>query len=115
MYEERPSRIQGGLVWTPRASGAEKRILPDGCMDLLWDGRSLSVAGADTHAQVFRSAPGAVMTGLRFAPGLAPFVLGVAADEVAVLADSGWSSAAIAREVGLSARQRLRRPGPPRA
>jgi AraC-like DNA-binding protein len=163
VYEERPSRIEGGFVWTSRATGTEKRVLPDGCMDLLWDGRSLSVAGADTHAQVFRSAPGAVMTGLRFPPGFAPRVLGIAADEltdqripldalwpaarvrritdllaasaapgrvleeiavdhrpepdddaalvdeVAALARSGWASAAIAREVGLSARQLQRR------
>ncbi len=163
MYEERPSRIVGGFVWTSRTTGGEKRILPDGCMDLLWDGRTLSVAGADTHAQVFRSAPGAVMTGLRFPPGLAPRVLGVAADaltdqrvplealwpagrvrrfedvlgtadtpgrvleavaldhrpepdanellvdEVAALAGAGFGSAAIARHVGLSARQLQRR------
>jgi AraC-like DNA-binding protein len=163
VYEERPSRIEGGFVWTSRATGDEKRILPDGCMDLLWDGRTVTVAGADTHAQLFRSAPGARMTGLRFPPGLAPRVLGIAADElvdqrvsldalwpaarvrritellaasatpgrvleavaidhrpepdddtelvdeVAVLAGAGWASAAIAREVGLSARQLQRR------
>jgi AraC-like DNA-binding protein len=163
VYEERPSRISGGFVWSSRATGDEKRVLPDGCMDLLWDGRVLSVAGADTHAQLFRSTPGAVMTGLRFPPGLAPRVLGVSADEltdqrvpldalwpaarvrrvtellaasatpglvledvaldhrpepddetalvdeVARLAGAGWASAAIARQVGLSARQLQRR------
>jgi AraC-like DNA-binding protein len=163
VYEERPSRIAGGFVWTSRAVGAEKRILPDGCMDLLWDGSTVSVAGADTHAQLFRAAPGAAMTGLRFPPGLAPRVLGVAADElvdqrvpldsiwpaarvrriaellassatpgrvleavaldhrpepdaetalvdeVAALAGRGWASGAIARQVGLSARQLQRR------
>jgi AraC-like DNA-binding protein len=163
VYEERPSRIAGGFVWVSRAAGDEKRILPDGCMDLLWDGRLVTIAGADTHAQLFRSVPGAVMTGLRFPPGLAPRVLGVSADdltdqrvaldalwpsarvrrntdslasstspgrvreavardhrpepdeetalvtEVATLAGEGWGSAAIAHQVGLSARQLQRR------
>jgi AraC-like DNA-binding protein len=100
VYEERPSRIAGGFIWTSRATGREKRVLPDGCMDLLWDGRTLSVAGADTHAQLFHSTPGAVMTGLRFPPGLAPRVLGVSADALTdqrVPLDALWPSARVRR------------------
>lgn len=61
---------------------SEKRVLPDGCMDLLLlDGRVV-VAGPDTAAHLARSAPGSVTTGLRFRPGALPALLGVAADAV---------------------------------
>jgi len=163
VYRERPSRVPGGFVWTSRATGDDTRVLPDGCMDLLWDGRRIVVAGADTHAQLVRKEPGTVMTGLRFAPGFAPRVLGVPADaltdrhvpldaiwpadrarrvtdalaasarpgreleaialetapvpdadtelvdEVVALTRAGWTTAAIADRVGLSARQLQRR------
>ena len=83
MYEERRSRLQGAFVWRRRGAGEVVRILPDGCMDLIWasDGR-LIVAGPDTAAQIFESSPGPVLTGLRFAPGIGPIVLGVAAHEL---------------------------------
>jgi AraC-like DNA-binding protein len=106
VYEERPSRILGGFVWTSRAAGGEKRILPDGCMDLLWDGTSVSVAGPDTHAQLFRAAPGTAMTGLRFPPGLAPRVLGVPADTLTdqrVPLDALWPAARVRRVTELVA------------
>jgi AraC-like DNA-binding protein len=82
MYRERPSRVPGGFVWSSVSSGDDARVLPDGCMDLLWDGRDLSIAGADTHAQLFGYEAGATMTGLRFAPGYAPRVLGVPAADL---------------------------------
>jgi len=83
MYRERPSRVPGGVVWTAtRSPGETARVLPDGCMDLLWDGRSVQVAGADTHAQVLAVDRPSSMTGLRFAPGDAPRVLGLPADEL---------------------------------
>src|SRR5579862_5382421 len=100
MYRERPSRVPGGFVWTSVSSGDEVRVLPDGCMDLLWDGHDLSIAGADTHAQLFRSEPGSVMTGLRFAPGYAPRVFGVPADELTdqrVDLDSVWQPGEVER------------------
>jgi AraC-like DNA-binding protein len=101
MYRERASRVPGGFVWTSVATGDEKRVLPDGCMDLLWNGHEIAVAGADTHAKVFTSEPGSRMTGLRFAPGDAPRVLGAPADaftnERVPLADV-WSPARV-REV----------------
>ena len=80
MYREQPSRIPGAFIWSSVSTGGEIRVLPDGCMDLLWDGHEVSIAGPDTHAQVFESAAGSTMTGLRFAPGFAPRVLGVPAD-----------------------------------
>ena len=100
MYQERPSRVPGGFVWTSVATGDETRVLPDGCMDFLWDGAYISIAGADTNAQVFHAHPGAAMTGLRFAPGYAPRVLGVPADEFTdqrVPLDAVWPAAEVER------------------
>jgi AraC-like DNA-binding protein len=100
MYRERPSRVPGGFVWSSVSTGDEVRVLPDGCMDFLWDGEYLSIAGADTHAQVFHSEPGSAMTGLRFAPGYAPRVLGVPAHEFTdqrVPLDAVWPAADVRR------------------
>ena len=52
-------------------------VLPDACVDLLWDGARLSIAGPDTHAQHARIAPGQCVQGLRFAPAVAAHWLGV--------------------------------------
>ncbi|MFH9733994.1 helix-turn-helix domain-containing protein [Streptomyces sp. NPDC017260] len=82
MYAERASRLTGAVVWTntPTAPGTG-RVLPDGCMDLLWyDGRLL-VAGPDTRAHVTEGAPGP-WAGVRFYPGAAPALLGVPAHEL---------------------------------
>lgn len=106
MYRERASRIAGGFVWTSRATAGMKRILPDGCMDLLWDGRGLSVAGADTRAQLFDGVPGSAMTGLRFPPGFAPRVLGLPADELTdrrVPLDALWPAERVRRATDLVA------------
>ncbi|MBK3645243.1 helix-turn-helix domain-containing protein [Streptomyces sp. MBT33] len=82
MYEERPSRLTGAVVWrnTPAEAGVG-RVLPDGCMDLLWHDGRLLVAGPDTHAYVTGGAPG-LWTGVRFFPGTAPSILGVPAHEL---------------------------------
>lgn len=52
-------------------------VLPDACVDLLWDGVRLSIAGPDTRAQYAHIAPGRRVQGLRFAPGAATRWLGV--------------------------------------
>lgn len=72
--------MPGGFVWTSVSLGEAVRVLPDGCIDLLWDGQTVSIAGPDTRAQCYVGAPGSTMTGLRFAPGYGPRVLGVPAD-----------------------------------
>ena len=51
-------------------------VLPDACIDLLWDGARLSIAGPDTHALYARIAPGGRVQGLRFAPAIAARWLG---------------------------------------
>jgi AraC-like DNA-binding protein len=55
------------------------RILPDGCMDLVWTGERLLVAGPDTRATPLEPRPDARLAGLRFRPGIAPAFLGVPA------------------------------------
>ncbi|GAA3338338.1 helix-turn-helix transcriptional regulator [Amorphoplanes nipponensis] len=59
-----------------------KRILPDGCLDLIWHEGSVFIAGPDTTAQLGTAPPGARFAALRFAAGTGPGVLGVPADEL---------------------------------
>ncbi|MFJ9540974.1 helix-turn-helix domain-containing protein [Streptomyces sp. NPDC101225] len=104
MYVERPSRLPGAVVWrnTPAGAGAG-RVLPDGCMDLLWHGDRLLVAGPDTRAYATDGAPGG-WTGVRFGPGTAPALLGVPAHELrdrrVALADL-WPAAEVRRLTAL--------------
>ncbi len=103
MYHERAARLPGAVVWTRTESAVEDvRVLPDGCMDLIWTNTGeLFVAGPDTVAYLHAAEPGRVLTGLRFAPGVAPVVLGVAANELAdgrVNLDQLWRPAEV-REV----------------
>ncbi|TDU88418.1 AraC family transcriptional regulator [Kribbella voronezhensis] len=81
-YRERAARLPGAVLWTRTADGGAYRILPDGCMDLLWIEGELLVAGPDTKAYVSSSARGARCAAIRFAPGTAPGFLGVPAREV---------------------------------
>lgn len=97
MYEERASRVPGAVRWSS-TSQRPTRVLPDGCLDLLWWGERLVVAGPDTTAYV--AAPTGRVTGLRFAPGVGPRVLGVPASELRdrrVPLDALWSSAEVRR------------------
>ncbi|GAA4626177.1 helix-turn-helix transcriptional regulator [Cellulomonas oligotrophica] len=75
--------LPGGALWSVSAATAGGSVLPDGCMDLVWSGGRLLVAGPDTRAHDSAPVPvGSPVSGVRFAPGLAPRVLGVPADEV---------------------------------
>ncbi|MGP3689146.1 helix-turn-helix domain-containing protein [Streptomyces sp. IBSNAI002] len=81
MYEETPSAVVAGAVlW--RAGGPGRVVLPDGCMDLLWVGGRLLVAGTDTGPHPAGEVPGGAFAGIRFAPGTAPALLGVPAHEL---------------------------------
>ncbi|WCO69264.1 helix-turn-helix domain-containing protein [Iamia majanohamensis] len=108
MYAEHPSRLAGVVVWTAVASGAQ-RVLPDGCMDVIWLGDEVVVAGPDEVAHVSEAPAGTPCTGLRFAPGLLPPLLGVPAAAVTgqrVPLAEVWSSAEVERmghEVALGA------------
>lgn len=85
MYTERRSSLGGGtVVWSrtvPDRAPAAGLVLPDGCMDLLWND-GLLVAGPDTTAYETVEAVGTRWTGVRFAPGTGPAVFGVPAHEL---------------------------------
>jgi AraC-like DNA-binding protein len=81
-YRERTSAIAGVTVWTRVADGSTSWILPDGCIDVLWNGRELTVAGPDTAAHRASPLCGTSYAALRFASGVAPTVLGAAADSL---------------------------------
>ncbi|MFF8989128.1 helix-turn-helix domain-containing protein [Streptomyces sp. NPDC014983] len=84
MYAERSSRLTGAVVWTnePVADPAAARpVLPDGCLDLLWDGERLLVAGPDTRPYL-PEGPARRWAGVRLRPGTAPVLLGVPAYEL---------------------------------
>ncbi|MGA7362308.1 MAG: helix-turn-helix domain-containing protein [Candidatus Dormiibacterota bacterium] len=73
-------------VWT-KAVGDQPappydRVLPDGCMDIIWDGMSVFVAGPDTGPVSLADRPGAVYAGVRFRTGRAHPILGVPAWEL---------------------------------
>ncbi|HVF14380.1 MAG TPA: DUF6597 domain-containing transcriptional factor [Acidimicrobiales bacterium] len=59
-----------------------QRVLPDGCLDLVWDGERLVVAGPDTGPVDVAPRPDGFLVGIRFRPGLAPTVLGLPASEL---------------------------------
>ncbi|MET7637945.1 helix-turn-helix transcriptional regulator [Streptomyces sp. NPDC005438] len=101
MYQERPSTVPGAVLWRidPEPGEGTGRVLPDGCMDLLWWGDRLVVAGPDTVAQLTGRRAGPVV-GLRFAPGTAPGVLGVPAHELRnrrVPLEDLWGAARVRR------------------
>ncbi|GIM89370.1 AraC family transcriptional regulator [Paractinoplanes toevensis] len=87
--------------WSVTGPGArESRILPDGCLDIIWKDGRVFVAGPDTTAQIGRPVLGSRMFALRFSAGTGPPVLGVPASELVdqqVPLDALWSSAAVRR------------------
>jgi AraC-like DNA-binding protein len=82
----RPLRGEIECAWTAgvaASSSAETlEVLPDGCMDLVWTGQELLVAGPDTGPHPARREPGVLSAGLRFAPGRLPALLGLPAAQV---------------------------------
>ncbi|MEU4690527.1 AraC family transcriptional regulator [Actinoplanes sp. NPDC023714] len=100
MYEEWASPLPHVVAWrsvTPPGAGP-KRILPDGCLDLIWQDGTVFVAGPDTTAQVGLTAPGTRHAALRFGAGTGPGVLGVPACEVVdrrVPLDALWPAAEV--------------------
>jgi methylphosphotriester-DNA--protein-cysteine methyltransferase len=59
--------------------GYGNRVLPDACVDLIWNGARLFVAGPDTGPVVRHDPPGSFFAGVRFKPGHAPAALGLPA------------------------------------
>ncbi|MDQ6836415.1 MAG: helix-turn-helix domain-containing protein [Actinomycetota bacterium] len=87
------------------AAGHEQLVVPDACVDLIWSGVGLSVAGPDTRARVVELAPGSRLVGVRLAPGAAGAVLGLPASE---LCDTSSDAAnVLGREVAATLRESL--------
>ena len=63
-------------------TGPGGRVLPDGCVDIVWTGRELIVAGPATRAVVPDVAPDEPKLGLRFRVGVAGAALGLPASEL---------------------------------
>lgn len=60
----------------------EHRVVPDACVDLIWSGEHLGVAGPDTGSRVVLLEPGTRLVGARLRPGTAGAVLGLPAGEL---------------------------------
>jgi AraC-like DNA-binding protein len=92
-YEERPPAPElAGFVdslWCQqivagtRTAHYSQRVLPDGCVDVLWWDGVLCVAGPDTRWRMARMPAGSSTVGVRFRPGTGALLLGaLPADEV---------------------------------
>jgi methylphosphotriester-DNA--protein-cysteine methyltransferase len=88
-YEEHaPARASAAYLactWTGQVGddgGYTNAVLPDACIDIVWDGRRLFVAGPDTGPVETRRDPGSFVAGARFRPGHAPAFLTVPAAEI---------------------------------
>ncbi len=67
-------------MWADEPEGpqtAEGLVLPDACIDIIWDGSSLYVAGPDTGPVPIERRPGGFSAAVRFRPGRAPGFLGM--------------------------------------
>jgi AraC-like DNA-binding protein len=65
------------------AIAREQRVVPDGCVDLIWlAGRELVIAGPDTGPRYVSLPTGARTSGIRLRPGAAGAVLGLPASEL---------------------------------
>jgi AraC-like DNA-binding protein len=126
MYSERAGPLPGLVAWSRVVppGGSSVRVLPDGCLDVIWSDGTVFVAGPDTTAQVSAVPGGTRFEALRCAPGVGPGLLGVPAvelrDQRVPLADL-WPAAAVRRLADAAdpvaaladlARQRWRPPEP---
>src|SRR3954454_22710630 len=67
------------LWWS---DGPGRRVLPDGCADIVWTGSQLLVAGPATRAVVPSVVSKEVKLGVRFRVGAAPLGLGLPSGEL---------------------------------
>ena len=58
------------------------QVVPDGCVDIVWTGQTLSIAGPDTRPILARMPRGAIFVGVRFHPGAASAWLGQPLGEI---------------------------------
>jgi AraC-like DNA-binding protein len=99
MYRERASMLPHVVAWCSEVEPGDppKRVLPDGCLDIIWQSGRVFVAGPDTTAQAPGRAPaGTRFFALRFGSGTGPGVLGLPASELTdrqVALDDLWPRA----------------------
>jgi AraC-like DNA-binding protein len=67
-------------TWIDQPRLVRGPVLPDACIDIVWDGARLTVVGPDTRPSPIIGT--ATFTGIRFRPGVAATILGVAAHEL---------------------------------
>jgi AraC-like DNA-binding protein len=83
-----PARLGQLLVcsWVgsigPEGPPTIDRVLPDGCVDVVWNSERLFVAGPDETAVPLERQPGSTIVGVRLKPGRAPALLRTAASEL---------------------------------
>src|SRR5262245_22877340 len=85
-WAPRPS-LRGHVrcLWIDDLSGSRGeplQVVPDGCVDIVWTGETLCVAGPDTAPVLTRMPPGTIVVGARFHPGAASPWLGAPLSEV---------------------------------
>jgi hypothetical protein len=68
-------RSHVACVWAN--NGGARAVLPDGCVDVVWTGSVVVVAGPSTRAFVPAVEPGETTVGVRFRVGAAGTVLGL--------------------------------------
>lgn len=83
-YVERlvPSPLVACTWEQATTTGREQQIVPDACVDLIWTGERLSVAGPDTSPRVVTLPPGSRFVGVRLRPGTAGAVFGLPVSEL---------------------------------
>jgi len=72
-------------LWINDLSGSRNeclQVVPDGCVDIVWTGDTLCIAGPDTRPILARMPGGAIVVGVRFHPGAASAWLGQPLSEV---------------------------------
>jgi AraC-like DNA-binding protein len=69
-------------TWELIATEEGRRIVPHACVDLIWKGEELIIAGPDTGPRLVRMPVGAEVHGARLRPGSAAAVLGIPASEL---------------------------------
>ena len=70
-------------LWVSRPNECvTNNVLPDACLEIIWDGQWLFMAGPDTGPVPVAPRPGGTFAGLRFRPDRAPSLLGAPASEM---------------------------------
>lgn len=70
------------LVWRAETTRTH-RLVPDGCVDLVWTSAGVVVCGTEDVGWDFTLPPGEIASGIRLKAGLAPALLRVPANEMA--------------------------------